>query len=318
MNELFKIAILTEIFRMEPFFSRSLLYKKSVIERVKKRTDEEKLKDINEILNKYGFLFDVKQDIVYASMYPPQRKIGYCSFYDGLAPSLNMRIHCEPIYFQYDNRRWLIELWKGQYGITTGAEVGVYTTDKDDVNIPGIFSGPFYDCISDNELLQMQFTLKKDGKEIIERKEKHWWLAGFDVGTFSWPEQLSLDVQITFPYIDMEKAFIEGLYHAGYRSNDIIVRGRTVEVFFTNPKTKQPDRYSEINLLLIQKMNRLYCDLFNFITRDFTRTIDKIDFLRMYIPILLGIIINSKINYNRNEIWTNFMNACRVTEQYQC
>ena len=116
----------------------------------------------------------------------------------------------------------------------------------------------------------------------------------------------------------MEKAFIEGLYNAGYRSNDIIVRGTTVEVLFTSPKTKQPDRYSEVNLQLIQRMNRLYCNLFNLVTRDFTRTIDKIDFLRMYIPVLLGIIISSKINSNRTGIWPNYMNACRVTEQYQC
>lgn len=318
MNELFKIVILTEVLKIEPFFSRSLLFKKSVIQRVKKRTDEEKLKDINEILSKYGFLFDASQDIVYSSMYAPQRKFGYCRLYDELAPSLNMKMDCEPIYFQYDNRRWLIEFWKGQYGMTTGAEVGVYVTDKEDVNIPGIFSGPFYESISDNELLEMQYTLKKDGKEIMQRKGKHWWLTGFDVGTFSWPEQLSLDIQITFPNIDMEKAFIEGLYHAGYGSNDIIVRDRTVQVSFTRPKTKQPQKYNEIYLVFIQKMNRFYCNLFNLVTRDFTRTIDKIDFLRMYIPSLLGIIASSRINSNGTEIWRNFMNPYRVTEHYQC
>lgn len=72
-----------------------------------------------------------------------------------------MKIDCEPIYFQYDGRRWLIEFWKGQYGITTGAEVGVYVTDKKDVDIPGIFSGTFYESISDNELLQIEYVLKK-------------------------------------------------------------------------------------------------------------------------------------------------------------
>ena len=41
-------------------------------------------------------------------------------------------------------------------------------------------------------------------------------------------------------------------------------------------------------------VNRFYCNLFNWITRDFTRTIDKIDFLRIYFPILFRIIANSK------------------------
>ena len=170
----------------------------------------------------------------------------------------------------------------------------MYVTDKKDVDIPGIFSGTFYECISDNELLQMQYTLKKDGKQIIERNEKHWWLTGFDVGIFSEPEQLSLEVQITFPYLNMQKEFIEGLYNAGYQTDDIVKRGRMVQVVFTSPKTKQPQRYNKIYLVFIQMLNEFYCKLFNWVTRDFTRTIDKIDFLRVYYPILFGIIANSK------------------------
>ncbi len=168
--------------------------RKSAVEKVKERTDEQKLKDINEALNIYGFLFDLQQDIVYSSMYPPQRKLGYCSLYDELAPSLNMIIDCEPIYFQYGGRRWLIEFWKGQYGMTTGGEIGVYATDKEDLDIPGVFTGTFYENVSDYDLLQMEYILKKNGKKIIERGEKHWWLTGFDVGIFSEPEQLSLEI----------------------------------------------------------------------------------------------------------------------------
>lgn len=178
--------------------------------------------------------------------------------------------------------------------MTTGGEVGVYVTDKEDVNIPGIFSGTFYESISDNELLQMQYTLKKDGKELMKREGKHWWLTGFDVGIFSEPEQLSLDIQITFPHCDMQKAFIEGLYYAGYKTNDIMIRDKMVQISFTSPKTKQPQKYSKTYLVFIQMLNRFYCNLFNWITRNFTRTIDKIDFLRIYFPILFRIIANSK------------------------
>lgn len=236
-------------------------------------------------------------------MYPPHRKFGYCRLYDELAPSLNMRIDCEPIYFQYDGRRWLIEFWKGQYGITTGAEVGVYVTDKKDVNIPGVFSGTFYESIPDNELLQMEYILKKDGKLVIERKEKHWWLTGFDVGIFSEVNQLSLEIKVTFPCWDMQKAFIEGLYYAGYKTNDITIRGRMVQIVFTSPKTKQPQKYNKTYLLFIQIINKFYCNLFNWITKDFTRTIDKIDFLRIYYPILFRIIANGKRAKKLNKLY---------------
>lgn len=285
------------------FLSWFLIRKKLTIKKVNERTDEEKLKDINEALSIYGFLFDIKQDIVYSSMYPLQRSFGYCRLYDELAPLLKMKIDCEPIYFQYDGRRWLIEFWKGQYGITTGAEVGVYVTDKKDVDIPGIFSGTFYESISDNELLQIEYVLKKDGKSIIERKEKHWWLTGFDVGIVSEANQLSLEIQITFPNCDMQKAFIEGLYYAGYNLDDINIIDRMVQVDFTSPKTKQPQKYNKIYLAFIQIINKLSCNLFKWITKDFTRTIDKIDFLRIYYPILFRIIANSKRTKKLNKLY---------------
>lgn len=270
-----------------------LVRRKLAIEKVKERTDEQKVNDINESLSLYGFLFDIRQDIVYSSMYPPQRKLGYCKLYDELAPSLNMIIDCEPIYFEYDGRRWLIEFWKGQYGMTTGGEVGVYVTDKEDVDIPGVFSGTFYESVLDNELLKMKYTLNKEEKEIIKRQEKHWWLTGFDVGMFSKPEQLSLEIQITFPNYKMQRAFIIGLGYAGYTTNDVTIDNKTVKVLFKTPKTKQPQKYKKWVILYIQRLNRLYCSLFNWETRDFTRAIDKIDFLRIYYPFIFRLVANS-------------------------
>ena len=268
--------------------------RKAAIEKVKGRTDEEKLKDINDALEIYGFLFDIEQDIVYSSLHPPQRKLGYCSLYDELAPSLNMIIDCEPIYFEYGGKRWLIEFWKGQYGMTTGGEVGVYATGKKDVEIPDVFTGTFYESVSDKYLLQMKYILKKNDNQIIEREERHWWLTGFDVGLFSKPEELSLKIEITFPYLDMQRAFIDGLYYAGYKANEIKINGRMVKLVFTSPKTKQPQKYSKFMVGCIQLLNRFYCNLFNWVTKDFTRAIDKIDFLRSYYPILFKLLANDK------------------------
>ena len=279
--------------------------KRLAIEKVEERTDSQKVKDINEALSLYGFLFDVQQDLVYSHMYPWQRKVGYCRLYDELAPSLNMIIDSEPIYFQYDGRRWLIEFWKGQYGMTTGGEVGVYVTDKEDVDIPGIFSGAFYECVSDDDRLQMAYTLKKEDKAIIERKGRHWWLTGFDVAVFSKPEQLSLELQIIFPNREMQRAFIKGLSNAGYKSQDIRVENRMVQVIFTTPRTAQPQKYGKWVVAWIQRLNRFYCHLFNWVTRDFTRTLDKIDFLRIYYPIFFRMLANGKRAKKLEELYKN-------------
>ena len=105
--------------------------------RVRRRSDEEKLSDINQALQPFGFAYDLRRDIIYSLKHAWQREFGYGKLYDEMAPVMNMVIHSEPIYFEYDNRRWMIEFWKGQYGITTGAEVGIYVEkERDDEKDP--------------------------------------------------------------------------------------------------------------------------------------------------------------------------------------
>ena len=88
---------------------------------------------LNRDLAEAGFAYDRKEDIFYSLMDCWQREMGYCQLYDEGSSLFNMVMHCEPVRFSYAGKRWMIELWKGQYGITTGAEVGIYNTDQDDI-----------------------------------------------------------------------------------------------------------------------------------------------------------------------------------------
>ena len=63
-----------------------------------------------------------------------------------------MIMDCEPVEFSYGGKRWLIELWKGQYGITTGGEIGIYNTKREDIDHEK-FKGTFYENIQDDERL---------------------------------------------------------------------------------------------------------------------------------------------------------------------
>src|SRR5690242_20482520 len=74
-----------------------------------------------------GFLYDPDQDIIYSRMDALQRNFGYAFGYDAAALAMNAVIDCEPVFFDYDGKHWMIELWKGQYGLETGCEIGVYT-----------------------------------------------------------------------------------------------------------------------------------------------------------------------------------------------
>jgi hypothetical protein len=58
-----------------------------------------------------------------------QRSLGYFDLYDQVSFLGGLNIDCEPIEFNYGNKKWKIELWKDSYlfGDATGAEIGVYT-----------------------------------------------------------------------------------------------------------------------------------------------------------------------------------------------
>ena len=75
-----------------------------------------------------GFSYDAQKDLFYSTKNAWQKNFGYTHLYDVAAPIFRMIIDTEPIKFFYDNKNWLITFWKGQYGIVTGAEIGIYYT----------------------------------------------------------------------------------------------------------------------------------------------------------------------------------------------
>ena len=68
--------------------------------RVRERCDHEKLSDINQALEPFGFAYDLKRDIFYSLRDAWQRNFGYGKIYDEMAPTMNMIIHSEPIKFE--------------------------------------------------------------------------------------------------------------------------------------------------------------------------------------------------------------------------
>jgi hypothetical protein len=159
-----------------------------------------------QILNACGFEYDEKQGIYYSSVNPWQKGFGFNIVYDMAAPLAGMNYATERIYFRYDNKDWMIQIWKGQYGMTAGAEIGVYNkTDK-------IMQ---YDCVSEEEFLEMSFVLYNQGEEMFHRgPEKHWWLTGFKVLNVGVPILLDMDMTIKFPTKSMADAFESGLKKA--------------------------------------------------------------------------------------------------------
>ena len=165
-----------------------------------------------------------------------------------------------------------------------------------------MFKYIFYNCVSNEDLLPMSFSLKKNGKIIFSRDDKHWWLSGFKLGEFSEPSELTMDLNITLKDEVMLEAFIEGLKNAGYSEDEIIINGNTVGLVFDKPHTPQPiTRTMEVDRIT-QMKNKLLCDKYTDITKAYDNFTDKINVIQKQAPdIYEEIIEKAKLrNYLRS------------------
>lgn len=258
----------------------------------KREYSEEDDEKLYQMIEDAGYAYDPHQDIFYSTMYPWQRKMGYCRLYDEASAPLSMIMDCEPIYFNYGGKRWLIEFWKGQYGMTTGGEIGVYNTEGPDLDIPGLFNGTFYNCASDEDRLYMSYSLIKNGKLLFQRKDKHWWLTGFKLGEFAEPSQLKMYLTIALKDEEMRDAFLEGLVKAGYSTKEVLIHGNIVGLVFDKPRTPQPVSRIKGTDWVTQRKNELLCKKYMEITSGYDTFPEKMKAIRTKAPELYDAVLN--------------------------
>ena len=281
--------VLASILAIAAVFYLAISRYAAVGKRAKKSTDNDAL---YEAMKNAGYSYDPGQDIFYSNMDPWQRKMGYCRLYDEASAPLNMIIDCEPIYFEYGGKRWLIEFWKGQYGMTSGGEIGVYTTEESDLNIPGFFDGTFYRCASNSDRLYMSYSLAKNNEILFTRNDKHWWLTGFKLGEFSEPSELTMYLTIALKDAAMRNAFVEGLKKAGYSKNEIFIDRNIVGLVFDKTRTPQPITRVPETDWLIQRKNELLCNKYQEITGPYDNFSDKMNAIREQAPEIYDAILN--------------------------
>lgn len=246
---------------------------------------------LNEVLEPFGFAYDRQSDAFYSLMDAWQRDVGYCRLYDEAAPALSMILDSEPVTFSYGGRRWLIELWKGQYGLSVGGEIGIYNTDRADMHTEQV-TGVFYDCVPDEQRLPLSFVLRREDRVLLQRRDTHWWLTGFVLGEFAPPDTLVMDALLTFPERGMCEAFLGGLQAIGYRPDEYTVLGTSVQLKFSAPHTAQPvsRRLAEG---VVQRLNEENCKLFERVTAPYDDTLDKLEYIRAAVPDLYAFFLRS-------------------------
>jgi len=196
---------------------------------------------VADVVHEAGFEYNGEQDIIQSRMYPHQRPFGFCWAYDVASPFLSMIIDAEPFYFSYRGKQWMLELWKGQYGLETGAEIGLYGRVAENA----VFEDAgqrfrWYDSAYDHERPMMSFTLFRNGEPLFRRgPELHWWLTGFKWGVFtSSTAQLRMDIDLDFPWSGMRDEFQKALDRRNYQYR--ITGPRGISFVFRHPTVVQP------------------------------------------------------------------------------
>lgn len=255
--------------------------KRKNIQRVRNMCPDDKNALINNLIEPFGYYYISSQDLFTTRMDAWQRDFGYCTLYDRAALHFHMVFDCLPIYFNYRGRTWLFELWKGQYGINTGCEMGLYYADR--ILEEDELTTTLFTSVGDEDMVKMSFTLYRNGEDIAHLSHKHWWLTAFRMGCFTQPADLSMRATITFPTTEMARAFVNGLLEAGYPQRNICFQCSTVTFSFLQPDT-QNSFLRRLRIRLAQASNRFWCKIYLYITRPFHLSIDRLLYLYYYLP----------------------------------
>ena len=256
--------------------------KKKIIKKICCMSCQSKCCLLNEIANPFGYCYNQSQDIFSNTPDAWQKEYGYGNIYDQMAPFFGMVFDCKPVFFNYADKTWRIEFWKGQYGINTGAEIGIYHTDT--IIPESNYKTARFSCAEEHEMLDCSFRLCKCENECICNSDRHWWLTAFLVGCFSRPSALTMESCISFPNREMLSAFVDGLKRAGCPEGCLSVRGLCVCFVFHRNSAKYNlitrfwRRYS-------QWKNKFFCKLYLWVTRPFLCTEDRVLYLYYYLPL---------------------------------
>lgn len=164
----------------------------------------------------------------------PQRKFGFNKLYDKGAQWVNFYLQTIRCYFTYNNKDWLVELWKGEYAMATvGCEVGFYNREHNQALLEN--PGPewlHYGSAGDEDAMPVSMKLWQYKKstdstptQMIDYGERNcWWAADFETGVLEKHRDqttLIMIATIDFQTQRMAELFTDQLDKKGFREGSI-------------------------------------------------------------------------------------------------
>ena len=167
---------------------------------------------VNETLNsKYntgvldlGFVLDTEDYVISTAINSWQRNFGFTMAYDIFCYVTKVFDYVTVrVKFTYDNREWMVQLWKGKYFVAPGAEIGIYTREIGS-------QGTYYNCAADEDMMVMSLKLYHQENLLFEMEPTlHWWLTGFKLHPKAYvPSSMTMHGTIDFPTEEMAELFV--------------------------------------------------------------------------------------------------------------
>lgn len=152
-----------------------------------------------------------------------QYHFGFGKIYDFVSPYILLEYDYIRIFFTYEDKDWMLQMWKGQYGmIFYGGEIGVYNRPHSE---DGVGEWAMYSCAPKEDWLPMKMTLYHQDingnyvREFTREYDKYWWCTGFKNGHLRQEEpadELRLEARITFKDEEMRNLVADGLTECGF------------------------------------------------------------------------------------------------------
>jgi len=150
-----------------------------------------------------GFDYNVSQYMVRSASDAWQRPIGYNRLFDIATPLVLTFLDTLRFPFVYQGRDWMIQIWKGYYGPSNGAEIGIYEKD----------TGHAFFWDASDTMLDISMQLYQEDTLFFDYgTQRTWWTGGFRYGNYLLTpllpaRQLRLTGTINFEDPGMRDAF---------------------------------------------------------------------------------------------------------------
>lgn len=173
-----------------------------------------------------GYDFNLEDMLIRATINGWMRGFGFCLEYDAFSYTTPFFFyHTRRFMFDYGGKEWMIQIWKGNYLVSNGSEVGVYNREKGSL-------GSYYNCADDEDMLKMTLELWHNDEPIYQLDaQNHWWANGFKLTKDLYTaKELTMKFSLEMKDEEMLKAFTEAVDKNVFHDVKYTVDGLTVNL----------------------------------------------------------------------------------------